>query len=509
MKKVFSFALLLLLCCGVMAAKSEQITLIAGSLKVIDLPFVMQSYRPSTEGIVRVENFSNRSLRIVGLKKGFCELEVRGGGLSKVYSISVVNNISEIMKQLQYDLDSLPELEISINQDYIVIKGEVSSISKWEHLNRVLSIPKFADCTQNYARFRPAPEIMLTLQSLLEKAGFTVTDKLFPKELGEISLFFSDNVLTIAGNVYSKADIETVKTILATQNWLRQVETSRGSSGDYRLKTIVKLNVAPVTLCVDIVYVAISKQDMTNIGNTDIPVLKPAISLLRDFWNNNYASSVVLQGGLNGVIKFFASNGVTRFHNAGSVVFKNNDSKGGEQHVGGSKYIRIPGAESGGLQQVDYGLKLNVKGGLISKNKVDLTFNLSNSSNVSVGESDSFDQTKEDVRNAIVCELNNTVVLGGCKKVVENSLKDGLPILRNTPVLNWFVSKRSGGVQENELLILACPRILKSDASRNIKIPVINELSHLAENGKKSNKELEAENRRFRGWLSWLNWFVW
>lgn len=508
MKKFFSLVLLLL-CCLVVAAEGEQITLITGSLKVIDLPFVMRSFRPSTDGIVRVENFSNRRLRIVGLKKGFCELEVNGGGLSKTYSISVVDNISEIMKQLQNDLDSLPELEISINQDYIVIKGEVSSISKWEHLNRVLSIPKFSQCTQNYAKFRPAPEIMLSLQSLLEKAGFAVTDKLLPKEVGEISLFFSDDVLTITGNVFCKADIETVKTILATQNWLRQVENSRAASGDYRLKTIVKLKVAPVTLCVDIVYLALNRQEMSQIGNTDVPVVSPAISFFRDFWKNNYANSVVLQGGLNGVISFFASNGVTRFYNAGSVVFKSNDAKGAEQHVGGSKYIRIAGAESGSLQQVDYGMKLNVKGGLIAKNKVDLTFDLSNSSSVSVGEADSFDQTKDNVRNTIVCDLNNTVVLGGCKRVVENSLRDGLPVLRNTPVLKWFVSKDNGGLQENELLILACPRILKNDASRNIKIPVIDELSHLAQDGKKSNKQLEAENRRFRGWLSWLNWFVW
>ena len=125
------------------ADDSEKITITIGALKVIDLPFVMQNYRPSTKGIIRIENFSDRQLRIIGEKQGLCELEVSGGGLTKLYSISVVDNISEILKQLQNDLDCLPELDISVNQDYIVIRGEVSSIANWEHLRKVLEIPKF------------------------------------------------------------------------------------------------------------------------------------------------------------------------------------------------------------------------------------------------------------------------------------------------------------------------------------------------------------------------------
>ena len=509
MRLVKNTLFLLLFVSGVIASGNERITLIAGALKVIDLPFAMQNFRPSTDGIVRVESFSNKRLRIIGVKKGFCELEVNGGGLSKVYSISVVDNISEIMKQLQNDLDSLPELEISINQDYIVIKGDVSNISKWEHLNRVLALPKFKSNCQNYARFRPAPEIMLSLQNLFEKAGFTVTNNVSATKPGEISLFFTDNVLTITGKVFNQTDIETVNTILATQNWLKIVRADNTTPNDHKVKTIVKLQVAPITLWVDIVYVAIRKQDTSKVGSTGVPVLSSSFAFLQNFLKNEKGNVAVFSGRLDSVVQFLAGKGVNRFHDAGCVVLKSNDPKGGTQHIGGTKYIRIPGAENGGLQQVDYGLKLTVKGGLISKDKVDLSFSLSNSSSISAGESDSFDQTKEDITNSIICELDNTVVLGGCKRVVESTVKSGLPILRNTPVIQWFVSEDNDGMQENELLILACPRIQKNTPAVKIKIPVVDEVAHIAENGKQTNKQLEDEEKRYRGWLSWLNWFVW
>lgn len=492
---------------SVLADDSEKITLTVGALKVIDLPFVMQNYRPSTKGIIRIENFSERQLRIIGEKQGLCELEVSGGGLIKLYSINVVDNISEILKQLQNDLDSLPELDLSINQDYIVIRGEVCSISNWEHLRKVLEMPKFKDCCQNYAKFRPAPEIILTLKKLLEQSGFTFTDSPVPKSPGEISLQYANNVLTISGNVYQVSDIETINNILATQTWL---SVGKEKADEGKVLTIVKLKTVPTTLWIDVVFIALNKQDADRIGSNSVPTASAAFSSFYDMITGRGDGNTAMIGGnMNATVQFLASNGITRMHDAGCVVLKSNDPNGTTQHIGGKKYVKVSGVENGSLQEIEYGLKLMVKGGLIAKNKVDLQFDVSNNGLISAGEEGTFDQTQEQVKNSVVCDLENTIVLGGYKKIVQDTAKSGLPVLRNTPVLKWFVSQDTDNQQEFNLLILACPRLQKQDANRKIALPVIDTITPATEDARYDNKTVIEQQKRYRGWLSWLNWFCW
>lgn len=503
-------SLAVLLFCGALstfAVDSEKITLTVGALKVIDLPFVMQNYRPSTKGIIRIENFSERQLRIIGEKQGLCELEVSGGGLTKLYSINVVNNISEILKQLQNDLDSLPELDISVNQDYIVIRGEVSSIANWEHLRKVLSLPNFKDCCQNYAKFRPAPEIILALKKLLTQSGFTCTDSPVPKLPGEISMQYANNVLTISGNVYQKSDIDTINSILATQPWL-VVGNDKAEEG--KVLSIVKLKIVPTTIWVDVVFIGLNKQNADRIGSNSVPTASATFASFYDLISGRGTGNTAMIGGnMNATISFLASNGVTRMHDAGCVVLKSNDSQGATQRIGGKKYVKVNGVENGSLQEIEYGLKLTVKGGLIAKNKVELEFDLSNNGLISSGGDGTFDQTQAQVKNSVVCDLDNTIVLGGYKKIVQDTAKSGLPVLRNTPVLKWFVSQDSDNDQEFNLLILACPRLQKDDADRKIALPVIDTVSPAARDAQYDNKTVSEQKKRYRGWLFWLNCFCW
>ena len=171
--------------------------------------------------------------------------------------------------------------------------------------------------------------------------------------------------------------------------------------------------------------------------------------------------------------------------------------------------MKVSGIDNGSLQKIEYGLKITVKGGLISKNKADLQFDVSNSGLISSGDDSSYDQTQQTIKNSVVCDLENTIVLGGYKKIVQDTVKSGLPILRNTPVLSWFVAQDSDNQQEFDLLILACPRIQKHDPGRKIPLPVVDTVSHVVSDGTVDNKTVKERNRRYRGSLSWLNWFSW
>ena len=487
----------MLLCIAAFAENSEKITMTVGTLKVLDLPFVMENYRPSTRGIIRIENFSERQLRIIAEKQGICELEVTGGGLRKIFSISVIDNISEVLKQLQTDLDSLPELDISINQDYIVIKGEVSNIGNWEHLQKVLSAPNFSGCCRNYAKFRPAPEIMLNLKNLLTQAGYAVVDTPISKEPGDICMQYASNTLTITGNVYNNSDIENINTIISTQPWL----TTEKADGSGKVRAIVKLKVIPTTIYVDIVFVALNKSNADKAGSDSVPSITAELSKIYDAVLGRVANNTALLGGnMNSTLQFLASNGVTKMHDAGCVVVRSNDPQGTTQHIGGKTYVKVSGSENGSLQDINYGLNLTVKGGLISKDKVDLQFDLSNTGTVTAGGNDTFDQEQANVKNSVVCELEKTVVLGGYKKIVQATSKSGLPILRNVPVLQWFISKDSENETNQNLIILACPRLNNSNPEP-IVIPVLDEVkqetNRVSKDGKTIMKEDKSKDKRW------------
>ena len=66
-------------------------------------------------------------------------------------------------------------MDISINGNKVVLKGEVSSIEGWETLLKVL--PGYGGNVVNLTIFRPAPEIMLSLKKLFEKSGFRSTEQ--------------------------------------------------------------------------------------------------------------------------------------------------------------------------------------------------------------------------------------------------------------------------------------------------------------------------------------------
>ena len=507
MKKGICFFTIIFSICFLASAYSdnvEKITMTLGSLKVIDLPFVMDNYRPSTRGIIRIENFTEKQLRIIAEKQGICELEVSGGGLTRLYSISVVDNISEILKQLQNDLDTLPELDISINQDYIVIRGDVSNIANWEHLQQVLENQRFKGCTQNYAKFRPAPEIMLNLRNLLTQSGFKVINTPVPKEVGEIALLYTNNVMHVSGNVYQQGDIETINNILSTQPWL-SMDKEKDDKGKVRL--IVNLKVVPTTLWIDIVFVALSKDNADSIGANSVPTISTAFSSFYDIVHGRGMDNIAQFGGnMNSTIRFLASNGVTRMYDAGTVVLRSGDPQGTTQHIGGTKYVKVSGSENGSLQNIEYGLKLTVKGGLISKDKVDLQFDLSNNGAITMAGGDSFDQSQEQVKSSMVCDLDSTVVLGGYKKIVQSTMKSGMPILRTFPVLEWFVSEDKDNNEELNLLILARPRIKNDSTVQKIVIPVIETVTPETEKAMQDNKKTIKEERQKRGQRRWFSW---
>ena len=503
MKKQFvtTFVACLLAVAAVWAQDAETFSLTVGSSKRIDLPFAIENYRLTPQGKVTVEELNKKQLNVTGTALGDCSLIIMGGGLTREFRISVKSNINNILKRLRTDLDAVPELDISINQDYIVIRGTVSNPENWRLFQKVL--PMYPG-VHNFAVFRPSAETMLNLKKMLQEAGFVFAEEGTKPGLGQISMNITPDAVVIAGELCSQQQVTQINQILSTQTWLAVGDTAPNEAAG-RVRGIVNLNVIETPLQVDIVYVGVTDSDAERIGSK-APTANFNMNWLFDLIHGrkDENSSITFGSNMQQTLGFLAQNGITRTYEAGHVTFLNHDEKGGKLHTGGTVSVKVSGMNSGALQDIDYGLTITVKGGLVDANKVKLDLSIENTSLVTT-TGDAYTRAVDSTQQTIHCGLNKTVVLAGSRKISQSAEKSGLPVLRNTPVLKWFVSEDGKNKSETRLLILACPRLASAENSVEIEIPVSQETAPTYKEAKgdlkEDIKEKEAEKAWYKRWF--------
>ena len=484
-------------------ADTEKVSLVIGSTKSLTVPFVIESFRviPAGSEKIKVEAMETQ-LRIVAVQEGEVNLVASGGGMTRDYTITVKSNLTKVLKQLRTDLDALTELDISINEDRIVIKGTVTDPDHWDTFQRVM--PHYSGKCVNFVTFRPSAETIVNLKKMLSDAGFTFAAEGAAAKPGELSLQVSTDTVVISGEMYSQTDVDRINRLLATQTWL-----STSGVGGGRIKGVVNLHVIDTILQVDVVYVGLSENEGHSEGTGGgAPIIGNAMSAFYDIVRGRGDGTATISGSMPQTISFLRNNGVTRTYNAGHVSFSNNDPNGGELHTGGTIYAKVNGIENGSLQNIEYGLKINVKGGLVSPTRAKLTLELTNSQMLSRSE-DSYDLAEDTTKQTVFCDLDKTIAVAGAKKLMESTSKSGLPILRNTPVLQWFVSGDSNSGSDTRLLILVSPRLATHDPNVQIEIPLEQETAPTLKESQETNDERAERKKKYHGALYFMNWFVW
>ena len=152
-------SVLLALACALFSlggAESEKISVPLKGIVILVPGFRATDISITDRNIISAETIANDQIRVTGLAVGKSDLHITSGSVSKLYTVTVNDNVREIFNSLRKDLDSVPEVEISINGNKVVLKGEVSSIDGWETLLKVL--PSYGAAVTNLTVFRPAPE---------------------------------------------------------------------------------------------------------------------------------------------------------------------------------------------------------------------------------------------------------------------------------------------------------------------------------------------------------------
>ncbi|MBR6503598.1 MAG: pilus assembly protein N-terminal domain-containing protein, partial [Firmicutes bacterium] len=319
------------------AEESEKVFVPLKGIVVISPGFRPGDISVTDRGVISAELIANDQIRITGLSVGKSDLHVTAGSVSKLYTVTVNDNVREVFNSLRKDLDSVPEVEISINGNRVVLKGEVSSIDGWETLLKVL--PTYGSSVTDLTVFRPAPEIMLSLKKLFEKAGFRIVQDTTDLSPGSLSLQSEKNTLILQGSVYCEEDMKSIQQLISTQDWISLDGKDKSKPVRFLNRVVIK----PTLLDVGAVFVGVRQAETSAVGAN---LVKGGVRIAQGF---NF--STIFSGGTNQsynlgadaatILNLMAESGCKRFHRAGHLSFMSNESNEYKVlHEGGTLKVR-------------------------------------------------------------------------------------------------------------------------------------------------------------------------
>ena len=487
---------------GLSAADSEKIVVPLKGIVILSPGFKANDINITDRNIISAEPIANNQIRVTGLAIGKSDLHVTAGTVSKLYTATVIDNVREVFNTLRRDLDNVPEVEISINGNKVVLKGEVSSIDGWETLLKVL--PAYRGSVVNLTVFRPAPEIMLSLKKLFEKAGFKMASDVTDLSPGTLSLQNEKDTLILRGSVYCKDDLVTIQQLISTQNWISLDGKDRSKPVKFLNKVVIK----PTLLDVGAVFVGVKQADTSAIGAN---LMNKGIKIAQGFnfstiFSGATNQSYNLNADVSTVLNLMAESGCKRFHRAGHLSFMSNDSNEFKVlHEGGTLKVRVFGGSggTGTLNDVPYGFIMRVRGGLIGNDRVKLDIQIEIST-PALQENNDYDLKQTKISTTIVAKLGETIALGGMKDMIEESSgPSGIPFLRKVPVLNWICAEKSDTFNDNQVLLLIYPQV--AGRTPPLKMPPSAETANtLEESGKTNRQRTEEANKKKSFWDRWF-----
>lgn len=471
-RAVLALALLAAIATPLLAAESEPVSVTVGKMEVITAPFGVDGFRVADKSVAKVESIGGQQLRVMGLRAGTTDLQVQGqAGLSALYTITVMENIKAVFSALSRDLDTVPEVELTINMGRVLIKGEVSNLDHWKYLNKVVDM--YGGEVVNLAAFHPAPEVMLALKSALEKGGFTVNDGSEDAEAtpGVISLKYSGNSIFIRGSVYGQPDLNRIAQIIKAQDWLMlTTDDDQDEDAKLKVKAILDVAIVPTLIELDAAFVGVTdeeeRQTGVNLAKAGLLAIDTTATMFSGLVGDSkpasgpssgFEGSYYINSGLQGSLNFFAGSGPGRFNTVGHMTFKNDSPEWRTYHSGGTLKVRVPGRDTAELEDIDYGLIMRCRGGLSDPKTANLDLELELSYPVPVGFD--YDLKLNKINTTVTCPLGQTLVMGGMKSLIEQTSTDGVPFLRSVPVVSWFFSERNERKEDSKVLIMMSPQL--------------------------------------------------
>ena len=527
MKKLI--IMLLAACAATFAAwADEEIKMVEKEITSITVPFGIRGYTPSNKDVVRIEKTSDTALRLTALKKGRCDLEVRGDmEMTQKFQIDVGDDLARTLANLRRELERIPEVHADIIGNSIRIDGEVKSIKKWNYLMKVI---KGYPAIRNFAEFTPGDELLIKMKENLQQCGFDVTFTPHPGEPNAwkancVALSYNkvNRTMNVQAKVYTPEQQAMIKNCIDRErNWIavdKETKESKTAFDDeYQVRLNMQVVVAKPIVRLSVAYMAISEEEARKIGNKkattdseDFLGIGATFGVLTDLVHGNGHSARTAQigAGLNVFTRFLAQNGISRVSDTGYTLIESWSKDGAKFKSGGTRFVKVYGRDVAELKEIEYGFTINAKGGMINENAMTIDFDFGLSTIIPMDD-DTYDRKEDLSKQKITCAIGRTTLVSGFMDMVDkNTPPSGLPFLRSTPILNWFVADSGKEVADRRLVIMVCPEIV--DSTQDAKPDVNKEINiRVQEQAAKDTDEVAKERKsKYTGFWSWLNWFTW
>lgn len=511
------------------ALADEKISMAEHEITSVTVPFGIKNYTPSNKDVVRIEKTGEMQLRLTALKLGRCDLEVRGDTDDvQKYQIDVVPPLLEIKRQLDRELESVPELSTEILGRYIRVDGTVKTVKKWDYAIKVLKT--YGAVIHNYATFEPGDDILVRMKETLQQSGFTVAFERFDGEPKSwrancVGLKYdrSNRRMTVQSRVYTPEQKERILVCLKSERWMHIEEKGKERADDeYKVPADVQIEVAKPVIRMSVAYLAINEEESLQFGNRraasgDALLLGAAFQTLQNFLHGggNHGNVANMGVGLSVFATALAESGFAHVKDVGYTTMESWDEKGGSFKTGGTIYAKNVGAATGGgtvvttsteTDKISYGLEIKTVGGMLNENEmsVDFSFSTAIPSMNAVGD---YDVSQTATRQKITCPLGRTTLVGGFKQMEDNcNDPSGVPLLRHIPVLNWLVAADNKSKRDRRLLIMLCPEIVDNTMDASAIQSEVNEEINMEVNLRSEKSALE-DKKDSKGWFSGMfNW---
>jgi len=428
------FALFLALFSAFADEKSEveKMSIPMGESRDISPNFKMETYRiqPSGTNVFKVEEMGSE-LRVISNSIGEATLIVSGmaENQKKVYTVSVTSNLASIIRMLKHDLDSVSGISIKLNEDRIVISGEVNNPDQWAHLQRVLQNSRYKDCV-NFTTFAPSTDDLEALQKRLQEAGFKFAESRETQENGELFLSSIQNTIMISGKLFSNEDIMKLNQVLKTAPLMNM--------SDDLVKKIIDISLVQTLLEVNVALISLSDSDNFNKQGNVIPTATFDLSFLRRWLDGATTEKTIAIGSnMNGTLSMLQSNLVSKVQDQGTVTIQNGGS--GNWSFGGTVKVPVSGTDNGDLKDITYGCTVNVaRGELAGLNEAQFDFVLT-WEDVKTDAKGNYVQEHATINpGTLPLDLDKTYIIAHHKKETQMTSKYGLPVLRDIPAVGWI-----------------------------------------------------------------------
>jgi len=509
--------------------KNENRTVMLGETSLFDAASPIADFESPSPN-VRVVRQGGKSLSVTGLQAGTAEVKAKdeSGEVTAVWNVTVIDSLMSVVKALGRDLEDVPEVDISINNRKICLRGEISKVKNWDLYRKVVA--RYSSDVIDYVVFSPGKELFASFTELLAKSGFGVVEEASADKPGTVEMNYAAGTLTITGYFVNKKDVEVVEKLVKRQSWL----TAEGAERkDGSVLCYLNLEVVDRLIDVGVVVVTLDKDAVDKFGNigTEGKVLDfDIVARFAKVFNSNYDPQLLsdefqsggryahatVKSDISGVLQFLAENKLTIGRRSGHVTFNSNggiDATGvgtGSYEKGGQMTVKLMGATTGSSTTIDYGFRVDVKGQLVNEDEVRLELDLESSQAPVANDEGDYLQEKINTKMPISCNIGETVIISGSHDLSkQQSGPNGYAFLRYIPVINWFAAGSSNTSQDFYTLFLVSPQYADepeplnkapSEETRDIERKVNRPLA------KEVKKHVEAQGRWWECFYFW-RWF--